>query len=174
VGSARLRFPGPDRATFAYAVNGISQEKALERQRFSDAPACIQTPASRAYATNYQDLWWNPAESGWGINLTHQGDTIFATWFTYGAGGRGLWLVAPDARRQPTGEYHGRLYRTAGTPFDRIAGSPAMAGAPVDVGEITLAFSDGERGRIDYVVEGAARSKAIERQVFAVGAPLCR
>ena len=25
-----------------------------------------------------QDLWWNPAESGWGINLAHQDDTVFA------------------------------------------------------------------------------------------------
>ena len=24
------------------------------------------TAASRAGASNYQDLWWNPAESGWG------------------------------------------------------------------------------------------------------------
>jgi hypothetical protein len=23
------------------------------------------------------------SESGWGVNLTHQGDTIFASWFTY-------------------------------------------------------------------------------------------
>lgn len=35
---------------------------------------------------NYQGLWWNsPAgsESGWGVNFAHQGDTIFASWFTY-------------------------------------------------------------------------------------------
>ena len=24
-----------------------------------------------------------PAESGWGINFAHQGDVVFATWFTY-------------------------------------------------------------------------------------------
>ncbi len=38
-----------------------------------------------AAVTNYQGLWWNaPAgsESGWGINFAHQGDTLFATWFT--------------------------------------------------------------------------------------------
>lgn len=31
------------------------------------------------------------AESGWGVNFTHQGDTIFATWFTYDDG-TPLWL----------------------------------------------------------------------------------
>ena len=37
-------------------------------------------------APNYQGIWWNsPAtsEDGWGINFAHQGDTIFASWFTY-------------------------------------------------------------------------------------------
>ena len=31
-----------------------------------------------ASVSNYQSLWWNPQESGWGINLAHQGNTIFA------------------------------------------------------------------------------------------------
>ena len=48
-----------------------------------------------AAAANYQGLWWNPpAESGWGINFAHQGDIIFATWFTYDAAGKPWWLIA--------------------------------------------------------------------------------
>ncbi|HET7260338.1 MAG TPA: S8 family peptidase, partial [Casimicrobiaceae bacterium] len=44
---------------------------------------------------NYQGLWWaSPAgsESGWGLNVAHQGNVIFATWFTYDASGKALWL----------------------------------------------------------------------------------
>ncbi len=40
-------------------------------------------------------LFWNaPAdsESGWGINFAHQGDVIFATWFTYDLTGKAWWL----------------------------------------------------------------------------------
>ena len=136
------------------------------------AYTCLPTRASRVNATTYQDLWWNAAESGWGINVTHQGDTLFATWFTYGTGGRGIWLVAPDARRQPTGEYRGRLYRTSGVAFDRIAGAPALTGNPVDVGELTLSFADGEHARLDYTLDGVTQAKAITRQVFGAGAPL--
>jgi murein DD-endopeptidase MepM/ murein hydrolase activator NlpD len=174
VGSARIAFEGPDAAAFSYTVNGVSQQKALQRQRFGAAATCMQTRASRAHATNYQDLWWNPSEPGWGINFAHQGDTIFATWFTYGTDGRGMWLVAPDARRAATGEFRGRLYRTRGVAFDRIAGAPAMTGTPADVGEATISFDDGERARLQYTVDGVAQSKRIERQVFAAGAPLCR
>ena len=52
---------------------------------------------------NFQGLWWNaPAESesGWGINFAHQGDVIFATWFTYDASGKAWWLsMTADADR---------------------------------------------------------------------------
>jgi hypothetical protein len=30
------------------------------------------------------DLWWNPAESGWGIQFVHTGSAIFATMYVYG------------------------------------------------------------------------------------------
>ncbi len=55
----------------------------------------VSTPATAASpATNYQGLWWNPQESGWGINFAHQGDIIFATWFTYDTQGKPWWLIA--------------------------------------------------------------------------------
>jgi hypothetical protein len=174
VGTATLAFADADHASLAYTVNGVSQVKALQRQRFSAQTTCMQTRATRAHTTNYQDLWWNSAESGWGINLAHQGDTLFATWFTYGAAGRGAWFVGPDVRRQPMGEFRGRLYRTSGRPFDRIAGAPAVVGDPVDVGEVAFTFADGEQGRFDYTVDGVRQSKAITRQRFGAGAPICR
>jgi len=33
------------------------------------------------YVENYRRP--EGVESGWGVNFTHQGDTIFATWFSY-------------------------------------------------------------------------------------------
>ncbi len=44
-------------------------------------------------SANYTALWWNPAESGWGVNFNHQGNTLFGTLFTYDASGAPLWLV---------------------------------------------------------------------------------
>jgi hypothetical protein len=47
-------------------------------------------------APNYEGLWWNApggSESGWGINFAHQGDVIFATWFTYDVNGKAMWLT---------------------------------------------------------------------------------
>lgn len=53
---------------------------------------------------NFQALWYrSPAESesGWGVNITHQGNILFATWFTYDRQGTGMWLVMPQLDLQP-------------------------------------------------------------------------
>ncbi len=160
-----------DSALFYYEVGSTAGFKPIGRQIFASPTVCSFTTASRSGLQNYQDLWWNPAESGWGINLTHQGDTIFATWFTYGANGQGVWLVASDMRRTAPGTYNGRLYLTTGTPFDRINGTQSVA-TVTDVGQLTLTFANGESGRLDYQVGDVTGSKQIQRQVFST--PLSR
>ena len=39
--------------------------------------------ATALHAQNYTGHWYNAAESGWGLNIVHQGDVLFPTWFTY-------------------------------------------------------------------------------------------
>ncbi len=61
--------------------------------------------APAASAANYQGLWYaSPAESksGRGPDVAHQGDVIFATWFTYDANGKAWWLsiVAGQVRQE--------------------------------------------------------------------------
>jgi murein DD-endopeptidase MepM/ murein hydrolase activator NlpD len=185
-GSAAANFPVPvvgtgtfdviDASTmrFTYMLNGVSQIKTLQRQEFAAKTKCVESRTGRTHATNYQDLWWNASEPGWGLNIAHQADTIFATWFTYGPSGRGQWLVGSSLQRQATGEFSGRLYRTTGKAFDKINSGPALVGPPTDVGEATLTFQNGELGRLDYTVDGVTQSKAITRQQFGATTPLCR
>ena len=80
--------------------------------------AVMCTPLTGAAApapvvANYQGLWWNASEPGWGINFAHQGDTIFATWFTYDLDGSPLWMVA-SAVKGAGNIYSGTLYRAPG------------------------------------------------------------
>ena len=57
---------------------------------------------------NVQGLWWKDAsESGWGVNLTQQGDVLFATWFTYDEQGQGMWLVMSNGERTGTSTSRG-------------------------------------------------------------------
>ncbi len=171
VGTMQLRFPSAETGTLTYTVDGVAVVKQIERQRFSTGTTCSWSAFDRSYASNYQDLWWNPTESGWGVNFAHQGDILFATLFTYGADGRGQWFVMSRGDRTPgTRTFRGTLYRTSGPPFDANPWRP-IALSPV--GTMSVAFTGGNAATLTYTVDGVSVSKAIARQVFGVPATLC-
>lgn len=171
VGTMSVSFPDANVGTLTYTVNGMSVSKTVQRQVYgSRAANCLPTSGSRAGLANYQDLWWNPAESGWGLNVTHQDNTLFATLFTYDASGRDLWLVMSSGVRQPDGSYLGDLYRTNGPAFNALP----FTGVSLDtVGTMRLRFIDGNRGTLTYTYNGAPVTKSIERQVFASPVSAC-
>jgi lysyl endopeptidase len=174
VGTMTLTFMSAEAATLTYSVNGVSVTKAIQRQVFgSRAALCLPATGARTALTNHQDLWWNAAEPGWGLNVTQQGDVIFATLFTYDATGHGLWLVMSGGARQPDGSFLGDLYRATGSAFDAQPFIANTAANLAKVGTLRLAFSDGTRGTLDYSVDGIAISKAITRQVFSSPVPAC-
>jgi serine protease len=169
VGSAMLTFSDLNRGNFNYVVNGTAQSKAITRQTFGPPPSCVYGPSPDfTSATNYQDLWWNaPANSepGWGINLTHQGNNIFATWFTYDVDGTPLWLSV-TAAKTATGVYSGQLFRTTGPPFNAVPFSPARVTRTV-VGTATFTFANGNAATFAYTVNNVTQTKQITRELFA-------
>ncbi|HSN21095.1 MAG TPA: serine protease, partial [Usitatibacter sp.] len=164
VGTMRLAFSGHDNGTLTYTYNGATVTKSITRQPFAATPPdCKWSAFDRSFSDNFQDLWWNPAESGWGVNVTHHGDTLFATLFTYDRGGKPLWLVMSDGERTSGGGYAGTLYRTTGPAFDA---SPWRPVSLVPVGTMSFSFSSGNSGTLTYSVDGVTVTKAIQRQVF--------
>jgi len=118
-------------------------------------------------AIQAQGLWWNaPAgsESGWGMNLAHQGDVIFATWFTYDVTGKAWWL-SMTANRTNDNTYTGTLNQTRGPAFSAV---PFSAGVVVaaPVGSGTLSFTGPSDGTFSYTVNGITQTKSITREVF--------
>lgn len=172
VGTLTLDFNGST-PVLGYEVGDPYVSKTITKQVFGPLQSCGSVTGSRASATNYQDLWWNPNESGWGINLTHQGDVIFATLFTYAANGQGLWLVMSAGRRQADGSYLGELYRTTGPAFNAVPFTPIGPANITQVGTMRLRFSNGENGTLEYSVDGVNVTKSITRQVFSSPVPLC-
>ena len=117
---------------------------------------------------NYQGLWWAaPAgrESGWGIDLAHQGDVIFATWFTYDATGKGLWLALIANKDVTTGAYTGTLLQSTGPPFSSVPFQPLQV-TTVGVGTGALTFDDAGDGTFAYTLAGVTQTKTIVRQAF--------
>jgi hypothetical protein len=184
VGSGTLTFASVDNATFSYTVNQVTQTKALTRFNLGTGPqpACFfSTDAPNVTAaTNYQDLWWVPqgVENGWGINFAQQGDSIFATWYTYDLDRSPLWLTAL-AQRQPGGNvFTGPIYRTSGPRFDAFDSKRVVT---TPVGTATLSFVDGNNATFAYTVQYASlpgpvvQTKAITRFRFAPsGGVICQ
>jgi hypothetical protein len=180
VGGGTLTFIDGNNGGFAYTVNGITQTKSITRQVFGPLPTCtFGGQPNLALATNYQDLWYaTPAESesGWGVNLTHQGDTIFATWFTYDVDGTPMWLSA-TLGKLGANAYTGALIRTSGPAFNAIPFDP-NAVTRTAAGMATIAFANGNAASFTYEVnertEVVRQTKAITRQVFRAPGTVCQ
>ena len=126
---------------------------------------------------NVQALWWgSPAgsESGWGLNIAHQGDTLFATWFTYDTNRAGMWLVLSNGVKVNANTYQGDLYRTTGTPFNLINGAISVNLPLPTVGTLSFTFLDGITADMRYTVNGVTQTKRIQRQQFALPYSSCR
>ncbi|HEX4779527.1 MAG TPA: DVUA0089 family protein [Usitatibacter sp.] len=171
VGTMTLRFSSTAAGTLSYTVNGASVTKQISRQPFSTPAACSFTAGDRSGATNYQDLWWNPSESGWGVNVTHQGDVIFATLFDYDLTGQGTWYVLANAPKLSGGVYSGDLFRVTGPVFNASPWTPTTA---TKVGTMTFQFSSGNAGILNYNVNGVQVTKAIQREVFSTPTTQCQ
>ncbi len=140
-----------------------------------DAGAAVQAAAAGPPSGDYnvQGLWWNaPAasESGWGINFAHQGDVIFATWFTYDGAGKAWWLSL-TATRTGTNTYAGSLVQTHGPAFNAVP-FDGNAVTRTTVGSGVLAFTSADNGTFSYTVNGVSQTKAITRQVYGA-TPTC-
>ncbi len=184
VGSGTLTFADANNGTLAYTVNGVTQNKAITRFDLGSGaqPACAYAAATPNFgaSTNYQDLWWaqSGAESGWGINFAHQGNTIFATWFTYDLDGTPLWLSTLASRQGSTNVFTGAIVRSSGSRFDAFDTTKVTGSG---VGTATLTFADGNHASFAYSVMYAPlpgpvnQTKQITRFVFApAGGTVCQ
>jgi lysyl endopeptidase len=158
VGTGTLRFPGTTQGTFAYTVNGISEQRTITRQPFGGGDAVTN---------GYGDLWWTANESGWGLSLTQQGNAIFGVWYSYAPDGTPTWYVLPTGTWTSGDTYTGRLYRTAYSGGAFLGHSFNAAGVTrTDVGSITLRFIDAGTAQMSYSVDGISGTKQITRQPF--------
>jgi len=112
---------------------------------------------------DYSDLWYNPDESGWGLNIVqHPSGNIFAVMYTYDAPNRPMWYVMPGGTWSSSTVFKGALYRVTGSP----ASLPFKTGEVTQVGTATLSFSDASSGSLTYTVNGTQVAKPIRKQPF--------
>lgn len=169
-GSDEWNYPAmPTDGALSLARNGTIATNSP--RNFSNATGTVQVAAADF---NVEGLWWrSPAdsESGWGLNISHQADILFFTWFTYGADGSGLWLTS-DLHRTAPNTYSGTVYRTSGPPFSAVPFNPALVTRTV-VGSAVISFADANNGSFSYTVNGISQVKPITRLIFASPASVC-
>lgn len=126
------------------------------------AALSLATQAHAVTGVDYSDLWWNPAENGWGVGLQRQGEVMFAALFLYGDDGASSWYFASDMRAldEPARSWSGKLYRATAPAFSAPFDRPANV---VEVGTATLDFFNPSAGRLTYSVNGTQVTKSIER-----------
>jgi len=157
VGSAVITYTSANTATLAYTINGISATKAIQRQIFS-----LETTGANL-RTN--DLWWATAdEDGWGMNITQQGRALFPIWYTYDATGKPIFFTAQGGSWNGT-VWSGILFSHESSPWLGVTYNPAAFKA-VNVGTISLDFSDASNATMTTTVNGITQVRRIERQPY--------
>jgi len=122
-------------------------------------------PASAASTSiDYTDLWYNPAESGWGLNLIQQNNIIFATLFVYGPDNSARWYVASSLQGSGT-TFTGQLFQTTGPAFSGAFNPATVVTTPV--GNMTLSFTTATTATLVYTVNGVSVTKQIQRQTWS-------
>jgi len=114
------------------------------------------------------DLWIAPGESGWGLNLLGQGNTLFGTLFVYDSTRRAKWYSASEltyvgaTNPDSLGKYTGPLYESTGPGFGEATFNQNTV-TRRQVGTMTVEFQGSRAANITYTVDGTSVSK----QVFA-------
>lgn len=118
-------------------------------------------------------LWFDPAESGWGLSVVQRDDAIFALLLVYDEQNHPTWYVASNVTADgPAGvdpgamKYTGVLYRTSG-PWYGGAFDP-QAVTSVAAGMLRMQYAPGTGGSqldVTYVANGVSVTKALQAQV---------
>ena len=119
--------------------------------------AALPAAAQSIPATNYSDMWWNPAESGWGLSLVqHPTHKVYAVWYTYDpreqdpATGqfKPLWFVMDGGTWTSPTTLTGPAYVTNGVPFSQAGSNTTVTQA----GTFTFTFTSSGAGQFRYEI----------------------
>lgn len=115
-------------------------------------------------ASSYQDLWYNPNESGWGMSIMQHHSTAFNTIYTYDAAGMPTWFVMSNCAMSQNG-CAGDIYKVSGGTPPAVPWSDASK-AVARVGSGSLSFADSGNATFNFNIDGQQGSKSIVRQLF--------
>jgi hypothetical protein len=154
-GNLQLAFADNNHGTMSYVVGPAARTLSIERQPF---------PSSAPVLIDHTDMWWNPAESGWGAALTQKDSTIFLAWYVYDDSGNPVWYVA-TCQVDAGGTFaSGTLFSTTGPPLG-TSFDPSQVQV-FQAGNVHIIFNDANNGDLFYTVGSVTDHRPITRQIF--------
>ena len=127
---------------------------------FMGAP---QAASASTYSSEITDMWYIPAESGWGINVILQNNVAFVTFFVYDVNRNPVWYTA-TLTDVGNFTWTGPLYATSGPWF---GGPFPPSGVTVrQAGTATFALQLLNQAALTYTVDGVVVSKTLQRQTW--------
>jgi hypothetical protein len=115
------------------------------------------------------DMWWNPAESGWGVNVVLQNDVAFLTFFVYDSTQAPIWYTSDVHYQGADGSgalvWSGNLYATRGPWFGGAFAPENVSVRPA--GTVSFALSSLNQAQLTYSVDGVQVTKSLQRQTWA-------
>lgn len=130
--------------------------------------------APLANAQNYSDIWWNPAESGWGLTIADHNTQLFAVWYTYDVAGKPTWFTIPGGTfTNGKRNFAGDIYQTTGPAYSAPFVSSQVTATKVGTATFDFAPTGQAAGKASftYTVGNVSQTKLIERQPFGNAAP---
>jgi hypothetical protein len=124
--------------------------------------AMLALAATRADALEYTDVYYNPAEAGWGVFVVQSDTFQFLALFIYGSDGKPTWYTG-QITDDGAGNYTGTLNATMGTYF----AVPWQSVTVTPVGTISFKPTDIYHANLTYTVNGVGTvTKTVLRQTL--------
>jgi hypothetical protein len=126
--------------------------------------ASIGSAEATSANTDVTDIWWSPAESGWGMQMINTGTYVYATIYVYGKDGTPTWYTG-ELRKDGVDRFSGPLYANTGSYFGGAFNRPANSR---QVGTMQFVLVTVTTGELSYTVDGVAVEKPVERTPITV------
>lgn len=89
------------------------------------------------------DLWYVPAEPGWGMSLTqHPGGQLVGVWYAYDAEGKPVWITLPGGVWLSETDFVGTLYRARGSAASEPWSPRTFSNGPAGSFKLSLLGAD--------------------------------
>jgi len=130
--------------------------------------ACLGCATAHASTSTSEitDMWWNPDESGWGVNVVLQNDVAFLTFFVYDAAMNPVWYTSSARFDTSTFAFTGDLSATKGPWF---GGPFSTSNVTVrKAGTVSFVLTDLNRATLTYTVDGVTATRTVQRQTWTL------